>query len=137
MTDPAHDAIAAAIRAITGLVTGPPNLISFDFADLRVALFEQGRAVFGEGEAAGPDRAIRAADAAIADLKRQLLKETAMSEGTGPREVTNNDIAAAYVTMPKPDDQASILQWYATFRDIVRDVLAEQIDRAAEPRGFG
>jgi hypothetical protein len=28
MTDPAQDAIAAAIRAITGLVTGPPNLIA-------------------------------------------------------------------------------------------------------------
>lgn len=56
MTDPAHDDVAAAIRAITGLVTGPPNLIGFDFADLRLALFEQGRAV----------------DAAFADLKHQL-----------------------------------------------------------------
>jgi cell division protein FtsZ len=69
--DPAHDAIAAAIRAITALVTGPPNLIGFDFADLRLALFEQGRAVFGQGEADGPDRARRAAEAALADLKQQ------------------------------------------------------------------
>jgi hypothetical protein len=30
--------IAAMIPAITGLVPGPPNLIGFDFADLRVAL---------------------------------------------------------------------------------------------------
>jgi hypothetical protein len=59
--DPAHDAIAAAIRAITGLVTGPPNLIGFDFADLRLALHRAepapakagGRAVFAEGEAEG------------------------------------------------------------------------------------
>jgi len=72
--DPAHDVIAAAIRAITGLITAPPNLIGFDFADLRVALLNQGRAVFAEGEAEGPDRAIRAADAAIADLKRQLCR---------------------------------------------------------------
>jgi cell division protein FtsZ len=70
--DPAHDAIAAAIRAITGLVTGPPNLIGFDFSDLRCALIEQGRAVFAQGEADGPDRARRAADAALADLRRQL-----------------------------------------------------------------
>jgi cell division protein FtsZ len=74
--DPAHDAIAAAIRAITGLVTGPPNLIGFDFADLRLALIEQGRAVFGQGEAEGPDRARRAAEAALADLKRQTQLET-------------------------------------------------------------
>jgi cell division protein FtsZ len=65
-------AIAAAIRAMTGLVTGPPNLIGFDFADLRVALLKQGRAVFGQGEAEGSDRARRAVDAAFADLKRQL-----------------------------------------------------------------
>jgi cell division GTPase FtsZ len=42
------DEIAAAIRAITGLVTGPPNLIGFDIADLRCALLNQGRAVFGK-----------------------------------------------------------------------------------------
>lgn len=60
------------IRAITGLVTGLPNLIGFDFADLRTALIEQGCAVFAEGEAEGPDRARRAADAAIADLRRRL-----------------------------------------------------------------
>jgi cell division protein FtsZ len=75
LTDPAHDDIAAAIRAITGLVTGPPNLIGFDFADLRCALLNQGRAVFAQGEAEGPDRAIRAADAAIDDLKRKLTRE--------------------------------------------------------------
>jgi len=84
-TDPAHDEIAAVIRAVSGLVTGEPNLVGFDFADLRLALHRSepappgggrekagGRAVFGQGEAAGPDRARRAAEAAIADLKRKL-----------------------------------------------------------------
>ena len=61
--DPAHDEIAAVIRAMTGLVTGPPNLICFDFVDLGVFVMERGRAYFGEGEAEGPDRAIRAAEA--------------------------------------------------------------------------
>jgi hypothetical protein len=55
--DPAHDEIAALIRAITGLVTGPPNLIGFDFADLRHALRGLGRAV----------------GAAFADLRRREL----------------------------------------------------------------
>jgi hypothetical protein len=33
--DPAHDRIAAAIRATTTLVTGPPNLIGFDLKYFR------------------------------------------------------------------------------------------------------
>jgi cell division protein FtsZ len=70
--DPAHDRIAAAIRAISALVTSPPNLVGFDFADLREALLNKGRAVFGEGEASGPDRAIKAADAALAEIRKQL-----------------------------------------------------------------
>jgi cell division protein FtsZ len=53
-------------------VTGPPNLIGFDFADLRAGLIEGGLAVFGQGEASGPDRAIRAAEAALADIRQQL-----------------------------------------------------------------
>jgi hypothetical protein len=57
------------IRATTTLATGEPNLVGFDFADLRTALH---RAVLGQGEAAGPDRAKPAAEAAIADLKRKL-----------------------------------------------------------------
>jgi len=68
------DDIAAVIRAITELVTDPPNLIGFDFADLRTAFIGGGRAVFAQGEAEGPDRARRAADAALADLKRQLRR---------------------------------------------------------------
>jgi hypothetical protein len=48
--------IAAAIRAITGLVTAPPNLIGFDFVFFRDAFIDGGRAVFGEGEAEGADR---------------------------------------------------------------------------------
>jgi cell division GTPase FtsZ len=65
---PAFDRMAAIIAAMTALVTGPPNLVGFDFADLRTGLIEGGYALFGQGEASGPDRTIRAADAAIADM---------------------------------------------------------------------
>jgi cell division protein FtsZ len=73
--DPAQDEIAAVIRAMTTLVTGPPNLICFDFVDLGVFVKERGRAYYGQGEAEGPDRAVRAAEAAIDDLKRQLRQQ--------------------------------------------------------------
>lgn len=87
--DPAHDRIAAAIRAITDLVTAePPPIPCVDIVDLRHVLFDAGSAVFGQGEAEGPDRAIRAADAALADIRRQLpqLRGNDMSEGRGPGE---------------------------------------------------
>jgi cell division GTPase FtsZ len=58
--DGSEDRSAAVVRAITTLVTGPPTLPGFDFADLVDAFTGGGRAVFGEGEAEGPDRAIRA-----------------------------------------------------------------------------
>ena len=77
--DPALNEIAAVIRATTSLVTNEPNLIGFDFADLRTAFKEGGSAVFGQGEAARPPkegRATRAAEAAIADLKRKLRGDT-------------------------------------------------------------
>ena len=66
--DPAHDRITAILAAITTLVTAPPNLIGFDIVFFRDAFIDGGRAVFGEGEAEGPDRAIRAADAAMDDM---------------------------------------------------------------------
>ena len=66
------DRAAAVIRALTSLVTGPPSLPCFDFVDLAVFVKERGRAYFGEGEAEGEGRAIRAAEAAIADIRRQL-----------------------------------------------------------------
>ena len=75
--DPALDEIAAVIRATTSLVTNEPNLIGFDFAELRDAFKDGGTAVFGQGEAAGPPkegRATKAAEIAIAEIKRQLRK---------------------------------------------------------------
>jgi hypothetical protein len=73
--DPAQDRITAVIRAITTLTTNQPNIVGFDSSDYQYVFREGGRAVFGEGEAAGPPkegRATRAAEAAIADLKRKF-----------------------------------------------------------------
>jgi cell division GTPase FtsZ len=69
---PTLDRITAIMAALLGPVTGPLDLIGFDFADLRAGLIEGGLTVFGQGEASGPDRAIRAADAALADIRQQL-----------------------------------------------------------------
>jgi len=68
----------ASVQAATDLLTYP-GLIGMDFADLRAVLGRRGQqrlgalAVVGFGEAAGENRAIRAAEDAIKDLKRQLV----------------------------------------------------------------
>ena len=73
--DPAHERIAAIVKAVTELVTQPPTLLGFDFADLRQGLVDQGPGVFGQGEASGENRAVRAAELALADLRRQLREQ--------------------------------------------------------------
>ena len=45
--DPAIDAMAQAVRAITDLITHQ-SLVGFDFRDTRLVLGNGGRAVFGE-----------------------------------------------------------------------------------------
>jgi cell division protein FtsZ len=48
------------------------GLICLDFADVSSVMLDGGRAVVGIGEDAGEGRAIRAAEAAILDVKWQL-----------------------------------------------------------------
>ena len=59
------------IRSITDLLM-IDGLICLDFADVSSVMRDSGRAVVGIGEAAGEGRAIKAAEAAIRDVKRQL-----------------------------------------------------------------
>ena len=78
--DAALDRIEAVIRACTSGLTGE-KLICLDTADVMVAL-EPARNVptrsyFGVGTAAGPDRARRAAEAALADLRLHVLHDVA------------------------------------------------------------
>ena len=45
--DPAHDRITAILAAITEIVTNQPSLPGVDVADLRTALLDGGRALYG------------------------------------------------------------------------------------------
>jgi cell division GTPase FtsZ len=74
-------ALTAVIRAIADLLRDEHTIPCVDLVDLRHVLVDAGCAVSGQGEAEGPGRAIRAADAALADLRRQLreMKEEGFS----------------------------------------------------------
>lgn len=86
MNDPCAEGDArvyAAIRAVGYLCT-QPKLIGLDFADVRSILDRDGEggvAVVGHGIAKGPDRAVKAAEAALADLREQLAGLAAHDPG--------------------------------------------------------
>jgi cell division protein FtsZ len=62
----ADDVLHAGVRGITDLITSP-GLVNLDFADIQTIMQEKGKAMMGTGEASGEDRALRAAEAAIAN----------------------------------------------------------------------
>lgn len=76
--DQGLDDVREAVRTVTDLLAYV-NLIGIDFADIRTVLHRAGLhgagggglAHFGTGEASGPDRAVKAAEAALRDLKRR------------------------------------------------------------------
>jgi cell division GTPase FtsZ len=70
-----------AIRSITDLLM-IDGLICLDFADVASVMRDSGRGVVGIGEAAGEGRAVRAAEAAILDVKRQLAAVSTTSEAS-------------------------------------------------------
>ncbi len=67
------------VRGITDLMV-MPGLINLDFADIRTVMGEMGKAMMGTGEAEGENRAIEAAEKAIAN---PLLDEVSMKGAKG------------------------------------------------------
>jgi len=62
----ADEVLQQGVRGITDLMV-MPGLINLDFADVRSVMGEMGKAMMGTGEAEGENRAINAAEAAIAN----------------------------------------------------------------------
>ncbi len=67
------------VRGITDLMV-MPGLINLDFADVNTVMAGMGTAMMGEGEAAGEERALKAARAAIAN---PLLDDVSMQGAKG------------------------------------------------------
>ena len=62
----ADQVLRQGVRSITDLIV-LPGLINLDFADLRTVMTDRGRAMMGTNEATGDARALRAAEAAVAN----------------------------------------------------------------------
>ena len=75
----ADEVLQQGVRGITDLMV-MPGLINLDFADIRAVMQEMGKAMMGTGEAQGDDRALVAAQKAIAN---PLLDGVSMNGAKG------------------------------------------------------
>ncbi|MDP7185550.1 MAG: cell division protein FtsZ [Paracoccaceae bacterium] len=75
----ADDVLYQGVKGVTDLMVRP-GLINLDFADVRAVMDEMGKAMMGTGEADGEERAIQAAEQAIAN---PLLDEISLRGAKG------------------------------------------------------
>ncbi|MCB1680729.1 MAG: cell division protein FtsZ [Rhodospirillales bacterium] len=75
----ADSVLQSGVRGVTDLMVRP-GLVNLDFADIRTAMLQMGKAMMGTGEATGEKRAIQAAEAAI---NNPLLDEVSMKGAHG------------------------------------------------------
>lgn len=75
----ADDVLYQGVKGVTDLMVRP-GLINLDFADVRAVMDEMGKAMMGTGEATGDNRAVEAAEKAIAN---PLLDEISLNGAKG------------------------------------------------------
>jgi cell division protein FtsZ len=75
----ADGVLQSGVRGVTDLMV-KPGLVNLDFADIRTAMQEMGKAMMGTGESSGDKRAIEAAEAAI---NNPLLDDVSMKGARG------------------------------------------------------
>jgi len=98
----ADQVLHSGVRSITDLMI-LPGLINLDFADVRAVMSEMGKAMMGTGEATGDDRALLAAQNAIAN---PLLDETSLK---GAKAVLVNITGGMDMTLLEVDEAANAI----------------------------
>ena len=96
----ADDVLYQGVKGVTDLMVRP-GLINLDFADVRAVMDEMGKAMMGTGEADGEDRAVQAAEKAIAN---PLLDEISLR---GARGVLINITGGYDLTLFELDEAAN------------------------------
>jgi cell division protein FtsZ len=142
----ADQVLHSGVRSITDLMV-LPGLINLDFADVRAVMTEMGKAMMGTGEAKGDDRALMAAQNAIANplLDEVSLKgaKAVLINVTGGLDMTLLEVdEAANAISEQVDDDANIIFGAAfdpSLEGMIRvSVVATGMDgasvQAAQPR---
>ncbi|MSP44461.1 MAG: cell division protein FtsZ [Xanthobacteraceae bacterium] len=142
----ADQVLYSGVACITDLMV-KEGLINLDFADVRAIMREMGKAMMGTGEASGEKRALRAAEAAIAN---PLIDDVSMKGArgllisiTGGKDLTLYEVDEAATRIREEVDQEANIIVGATFDEglegVIRvSVVATGIDHvatAARPQG--
>ena len=99
----ADDVLYQGVKGVTDLMVRP-GLINLDFADVRAVMDEMGKAMMGTGEASGDNRAVQAAEKAIAN---PLLDEISLH---GAKGVLINITGGYDLTLFELDEAANIIR---------------------------
>src|SRR5215467_7831063 len=134
----ADQVLYSGVACITDLMV-KEGLINLDFADVRAIMREMGKAMMGTGEASGEKRALRSAEAAIAN---PLLDDVSMKGArgllisiTGGADLTLYEVDEAAMRIRQEVDEDANIILGATFDNqldgVVRvSVVATGIDQA-------
>jgi cell division protein FtsZ len=130
----ADEVLTSGVAGITDLIT-TPGLINVDFADVKTVMADAGSAVMGIGRSTGEQRAIQAADKAIASP----LLETSMagSRGVllsiaGPSDLTLLEVnQAAGAIADHCDADANVI-----FGAVIDDSLGDEVKVTVIAAGF-
>lgn len=126
----ADSVLQSGVRGVTDLMV-KPGLINLDFADIRCAMMEMGKAMMGTGEANGDRRAIEAAEAAI---NNPLLDDVSMKGAkgviiniTGGMDMTLFDVDEACNRIRDEVDPKANIIFGSTFDDSLEGLMRVSI----------
>ena len=118
----ADDVLYNGIKGVTDLIVRQGK-INLDFADIQTVMLEMGKAMMGTGEATGEDRAIHAAELAIAN---PLLDDTSIANAKG---VIIN-ISGEDVKLYEMDEIAALIKQQC--KEDVNLIVGHTIDNVGE-----
>lgn len=131
----ADDVLRQAVQGISDLITIPGE-INLDFADVRTIMSGMGMALMGTGIAAGPTRAVEAAQRAISS---PLLEDATIE---GARGILINITGGPDMTLHEVAEASSLVQRTAhadaniIFGTVIDDDMSDQVKITVIATGF-
>ena len=131
----ADEVLVNAVKGISDIIN-IPGRVNVDFADVRTIMSEMGMALMGIGMAAGPQRALHAAQSAI---NSPLLEEVDIEGATG---ILINITGSSSMTLHEISEASTLIQEAAhedaniIFGAVVDETMGEQLRVTVIATGF-